>query len=108
MAREESRNDPWSAPWLGPVRRGVRRWCAGGPGTRWVVAVSGGSDSVGLLRVLHALAPEFGLRLSVAHLDHGVRGEASWADAAFVEDLAGSLGLPFDLGRWQPTRPGHF
>jgi tRNA(Ile)-lysidine synthase len=54
------------------------------------------------------MAPEFGLRLSVAYLDHGARGEASRADAAFVEDLAGSLGLPFDLGRWRPTRAGHF
>jgi tRNA(Ile)-lysidine synthase len=72
------------------------------------MAVSGGSDSVGLLRVLHALGPELGLALSVAHLDHGVRGEASRADAAFVEALAGELGLPCDLGQWQPTRTGHF
>src|SRR4051794_34326559 len=70
MARDEGRNEPWSAPWLGPVRRRVRRWCAGGVGQSWVVAVSGGSDSVGLLRVLHTLAPELGLSLSVAHLDH--------------------------------------
>ncbi len=74
----------------------------------WVVAVSGGGDSVGLLRVLHQLAPSAGLRLSVAHLDHGVRGEAARADAAFVAELAASLGLPFDLGHWEPSRPGHF
>jgi tRNA(Ile)-lysidine synthase len=46
--------------------------------------------------------------LSVAHLDHGVRGEAARADAAFVAELAGSLGLPFDLGVWRPLRAGHF
>ena len=46
--------------------------------------------------------------LSVAHLDHGVRGEPARADAAFVEDLARSLGLPFDLGHWRPERTGHF
>jgi tRNA(Ile)-lysidine synthase len=63
---------------------------------------------VGLLRVLHALAAELGLSLTVAHLDHGVRGEASRGDAAFVEGLAGELGLPCDLGQWQPTRTGHF
>ena len=55
-----------------------------------------------------ALGPELGLALSVAHLDHGVRGEASRADAAFVEALAGELGLPCDLGQWRPTRTGHF
>jgi tRNA(Ile)-lysidine synthase len=94
--------------WLGRVERRLARRRDGGPGTAWVVAVSGGSDSVGLLRVVEALASGLGLRLSVAHLDHGARGEASRADAAFVADLAASLGLPFDLGHWQPTRPGHF
>jgi tRNA(Ile)-lysidine synthase len=61
-----------------------------------------------LLRVLHRLAPELGLRLSVAHLDHGVRGVEARGDALFVEELAGSLGLPVDLGQWQPAGPGHF
>ena len=48
------------------------------------------------------------MRLSVAHLNHGVRGEEASADAAFVAALAGSLDLPFVLGAWQPTRTGHF
>lgn len=86
----------------------MRRWVRFGIGTRWVVAVSGGSDSVGLLRILHEIGAKAGLNLSVAHMDHGARGEASRADAAFVEDLARRLNLPFDLGRWQPTRPAHF
>src|SRR4051794_22092236 len=96
------------APWLTRARSRLSRWSrrAGGPGL--VVAVSGGGDSVGLLRVVHGFAPELGLRLSVAHLDHGVRGEAAEADARFVADLAERLGLPFDLGRWRPDRPGHF
>jgi tRNA(Ile)-lysidine synthase len=77
-------------------------------GQAWVVAVSGGGDSVGLLRVLHELAPRVDLRLSVAHLDHGARGPAAQADAAFVAELAASLGLPVDLGHWQPIRASHF
>ena len=44
----------------------------------------------------------------MAHLDHGVRGEASRADAEFVAELAWTLGLPFDLGQWRPTRAKHF
>jgi tRNA(Ile)-lysidine synthase len=97
-------------PWLSEVERIVRRWSAGmgGPGAVWVVAVSGGSDSVGLLRILHTLAPGLGLGLTVAHLDHGVRGDAARTDAAFVAALATALGLPIDLGQWQPDRPGHF
>jgi tRNA(Ile)-lysidine synthase len=94
--------------WIGRVGRRIARWRLRGLGDTWVVAVSGGGDSVGLLRLLHHVAPSTGLRLSVAHMDHGVRGEAAQADAAFVADLAASLGLPFDLGRWQPERSGHF
>ena len=94
-----------TTPWLSLVDRLVARWIGG---RACVAAVSGGSDSVGLLRVLHDLAPRHGFNLSVAHLNHGARGEAGAADAAFVEDLARSLGLPFDLGHWRPTRSSHF
>ena len=90
------------------VERRLARWIKLGLGKTWVVAVSGGSDSVGMLRVLHQMAGPLGLSLSVAHLDHGVRGDEARADAAFVDALASSLGLPFVLGCWQPTRAGHF
>ena len=67
------------------------------PGQRVGVAVSGGGDSVCLLHVLLELAPQWDLHLSVLHLDHGLRGEESRADAEFVRDLAARLGLPFCL-----------
>src|SRR5271156_3851701 len=95
-------------PWIDRVERRLTRWRKRGLGNGCVVAVSGGGDSVGLLRVLHRLAEPLGLRLSVAHLNHGVRGDEARADAAFVAALAGSLDLPFALGAWQPTRTGHF
>jgi tRNA(Ile)-lysidine synthase len=108
MEPRESEHGAWPPPWLKRVRSRVGSWCVSTQEKSWVVAVSGGSDSVGLLRVLHGLSPELGLTLSVAHLDHGVRGDAARRDAAFVEELGRLLGLPVDLGRWQPTRPGHF
>ena len=89
---------PVREPWIDRVERRLARWCEQGLGKAWVVAVSGGGDSVGLLRVLHRLAGPLGLRLSVAHLDHGVRGEEARADAAFVAALAGSLGLAVCAG----------
>ncbi|MBX6316168.1 MAG: tRNA lysidine(34) synthetase TilS, partial [Isosphaeraceae bacterium] len=92
------------APWFRHVERALRRW----RGAAVVVAVSGGGDSVGLLRVVHELAPGLDLRPSVAHLNHSVRGEAAEADAHFVARLAEALGLPCDLGRWSPARPGGF
>ena len=69
------------------------------PAQRVGVAVSGGADSVCLLHVLHQLAARFELCLAVLHLDHGLRGEESRADAEFVRKLALSLGLPFTLRR---------
>jgi tRNA(Ile)-lysidine synthase len=97
-------NDPITPLWLARVGKRLERLRGSGV----VVAVSGGGDSVGLLRVLHALGPGCDLRLSVAHLDHGARGEESRGDARFVAELAASLGLPFDLGHWKATRSGHF
>ncbi|MDQ7785741.1 MAG: tRNA lysidine(34) synthetase TilS [Desulfomonilaceae bacterium] len=57
-----------------------------------VVGVSGGPDSVALLYVLHILKSERDLRLSAAHLDHGLRAE-SGRDAEFTRELSASLGI---------------
>jgi tRNA(Ile)-lysidine synthase len=65
------------------------------PGMRLAVAVSGGADSVALLRVLVEAAPEIGLVLSVAHVHHGIRGAEAAADADFVAKLAAEHGLAF-------------
>lgn len=65
------------------------------PGMRLAVAVSGGADSVALLRALHERSAELGLVLSVAHLHHGLRGEEADGDLAFVRTLAGELGIEF-------------
>ncbi len=57
-------------------------------GDRVAVAVSGGADSVALLRVLLELRTELGIVLAIAHFNHGLRGEESDADEAFVAELA--------------------
>jgi tRNA(Ile)-lysidine synthase len=59
-----------------------------------VVAVSGGPDSLSLLHALHRLKGDDGPQLHCAHLDHGLRGAASAADAAFVHDQCRVLGIP--------------
>jgi tRNA(Ile)-lysidine synthase len=69
------------------------------PGEGVVVAVSGGADSMALLLALAALSERLGIRLVVAHLDHGIRGTVGRADAAFVRAAARRLGLPYVLGR---------
>src|SRR5215469_15289461 len=64
-------------------------------GDRVGVAVSGGADSVALLRILLGLAPELGIVLSVVHLNHKLRGAESDADEAFVRELTLSHGCEF-------------
>ena len=58
-----------------------------------LVAVSGGPDSVALLDLLHRAAPDHGLTLAVAHVDHGIH-PGSAEIAAGVARLADERGLP--------------
>jgi tRNA(Ile)-lysidine synthase len=77
------------------VRKTITRYNMLPRGSRVAVAVSGGPDSVCLLHVLVELAPAFGVSLSVAHLNHQLRGAESDQDDEFVAGLAARLGLPF-------------
>ncbi len=65
------------------------------PGMRVAVAVSGGADSVALLLALLERAPQHGLVLSVAHVNHGLRAEESDADEEFVRKLAHAHDMQF-------------
>ena len=66
------------------------------PGTTVMCAVSGGPDSMCMLHALHELRRSFGIELEVFHFDHRLRDE-SGGDAAYVENAAASLELPFHL-----------
>ena len=67
-------------------------------GSRVLVAVSGGADSVALLSLLHQVAEALELHLEAAHLDHALRG-TSCDDARFVEELCDDLGVPLLVER---------
>lgn len=74
-------------------------------------AVSGGADSMALLRILQALAPQLGIELSACHVNHGLRGAAADADEAFVRAECARLGVPLRVFRAQelgetPPRAG--
>jgi tRNA(Ile)-lysidine synthase len=69
------------------------------PGSRIVVGVSGGPDSVTLLNVLYAIAATRDLKLHVAHLNHGIRGQDADDDASFVLGLAEALDLSSSVQR---------
>ena len=87
------------------VKEALERRGLAVPGDRLGVGVSGGADSVALLRLLHGLQDELGIRLAVLHFQHGLRGEESAGDEAFTAELAGRLGLEFfreeeDVAAW--------
>ncbi len=66
------------------------------PGDLCIVAVSGGPDSVCLLNILYEVKEALGIKLVVAHLDHGLREGEDEAETRFVRGLAFSMDLPFE------------
>ena len=77
----------------------LRQYSLFSQGDRIAVGVSGGADSVALLRFLAALQPQFGWDLVVCHIHHGLRGAEADRDEHFVRALAEQLGLPCAVSR---------
>ncbi len=67
-------------------------------GSRVLIAVSGGGDSIALLHLLCELRGERGLVLHAAHFDHALRPSSS-AEAEAVAAAAARLGVPCTIGR---------
>ena len=75
-------------------KRGLLR-----PGDHVLIAVSGGADSVALAYSLHFLRKRYRISITLAHLNHGIRGRAADQDALFVKELAWRLGLRCAQGK---------
>jgi tRNA(Ile)-lysidine synthase len=75
------------------LRKTIRKQESIRPGDRVAAAVSGGADSVALLCLLLELRAELGIVLSVAHVNHKLRGQESDEDERFVAQLAQQHGL---------------
>lgn len=80
-------------PFLQRVRDSIRKSELMRPGDRVAVAVSGGADSVALLRLLLDLRQDLGIVLSVAHFHHGIRGAEADLDLDFVASMASKYEL---------------
>ena len=90
------------APLIKRIVASLGRRCHVPRDAHLLLAVSGGADSVAMLRALHAIAQRraWSLQLTVAHVHHHIRPGATGeqdadADAALVADLAREFGLPF-------------
>ena len=72
-------------------------------GMRLAVGVSGGADSVALLRALAGRAGELGIVVHAAHLHHGLRGAEADGDRDFARALAAELGVEWHEARVDVT-----
>ena len=68
------------------------------------VALSGGADSMALLHLLRELEPRYGYRLWAVHVNHGLRGDESDRDEAFVREICEKWGVPLAVRRTQVAR----
>ncbi|MGH7864583.1 MAG: tRNA lysidine(34) synthetase TilS [Candidatus Binataceae bacterium] len=75
------------------ARAGVER------GVTVLVALSGGADSVALLRGLVEVRDALGIRIAAAHLNHGIRGAESDHDEAFVRGICAALNVELTVER---------
>lgn len=66
-------------------------------GSKVIVGLSGGADSVCLLHFLNSIKEEYSLELVAAHINHGIRGEEASCDAEFSKEFAKSLNVDFRL-----------
>jgi tRNA(Ile)-lysidine synthase len=89
-----------SASVLAEVTSALRNCGVCGKGL--VVAVSGGVDSTVLAHAVCRVARSCDLKVSLGHVNHGLRGEDSERDEAFVATLAEALGCGFRSERVAP------
>lgn len=78
-------------------------------GEIFIVAVSGGADSVSLLLALHDLKErkKLDLRFIIAHFNHNLRGAESDADEEFVKHLTTEFGFELALGHGKISHEGN-
>lgn len=74
-------------------------------GQRWLVAVSGGPDSMALLRVAWLVTPHAGGELTCGHVDHQLRTESE-ADSAWVQQQCQTLDVPCLVEKIELPTPG--
>lgn len=69
-------------------------------GSKVVIAVSGGPDSVALFHLLHRLATKHQWKLIAAHLNHRFREEEAVLEAKGIDAMAKQLGWPVEIGEF--------
>jgi len=81
------------------IRQIIQKFNLIPPGSRLVVGVSGGADSLALLHILNNLSQHNRFELHTATFDHQLRGDAGAADAEFVRTLSTAWNIPVMVGK---------
>lgn len=82
------------------LEAGGVRWADASERRPWIIAVSGGADSVVLALLIWCHWPQRRDRMVFAHFNHRLRGRASAGDERFCRALAKSLGVGFESACW--------
>jgi tRNA(Ile)-lysidine synthase len=77
------------------------------PGDRVGIGVSGGADSVAMLRIFAELRTQLGIAVLVLHFHHQLRGSEADEDERFVKSLAEEFDLEFESGRADVAAEAH-
>ena len=80
---------------LNKIKRTIEKYNMIKSGDRVLVALSGGADSVCLLKSLISLKEKFDITVFAAHLNHMIRGKEADADEEFARDLCEKCGVQF-------------
>ena len=95
--QQMEKNSPTISTFVDQVRHFAHHHQLFTPRGKYIIALSGGADSVSLLLVLKHLESEFGITLEAAHCNFHLRGDESLRDEQFCQQLCRRLHVPLHL-----------
>lgn len=95
--QQMEKNSPTISTFVNQVRHFAHHHQLFTPRGKYIIALSGGADSVSLLLVLKHLESEFGITLEAAHCNFHLRGDESLRDEQFCQQLCRRLHVPLHL-----------
>ncbi|MBO7179386.1 MAG: tRNA(Ile)-lysidine synthetase, partial [Clostridia bacterium] len=79
------------------AKRAIDEYAMLKKGSKVIVGLSGGADSVCLLHFLNSIKNEYDLTIVSAHINHGIRGDEADRDCEFSREFSESLNVSFKL-----------
>ncbi len=80
---------------INKVKNTIKKYNMLSQGNHVLIALSGGADSVCLLKILHKLMDEYEINLSAIYIDHNLRPDETPFEITFCKKICDSLSIPF-------------